>query len=196
MDLLFSGLDTVRAEDKTVCFVHPTIPEQYAKKSQDMPEKFQKIHDEWAKFNQPVARFKNDIKVGRKRTYNLSIWLGSEKPTKDILHACELEWEEERENGGSVKFSYKQMQSLQTSRNLMLIGVPTDLDAEALQARLQTKMEEARLKMVDQVRLDSQGAKFRPGGLYQKYPVHREIRGRRYPVLGKNALPPRIRINR
>jgi hypothetical protein len=31
----------------------------------------------------------------------------------------------------------------------MLIGVPTDLDAEALQARLQTKMEEARLKMVD-----------------------------------------------
>ena len=149
MDLLFSGLDTVRAEDKTVCFVHPTTPEQYAKKRQDMPEKFQKIHEEWAKFDQPIARFKNDIKVGRKRTYNLSIWLGSEKPTKDILSACELEWEEERENGGSVKFSYKRMQSLQTSRNLMLIGVPTDLDAEALQVCLKTKMEEARLKMVE-----------------------------------------------
>ena len=32
----------------------------------------------------------------------------------------------------------------------MLIRVLTDLDAEVLQARLQTKMEEARLKMVDQ----------------------------------------------
>jgi hypothetical protein len=141
MELMFSGLDTIRTEDKTVCFVHPTNPEQYAKKRQDMPGKFQKIHKEWAKFDQPILRFKNNIKAGRKRTYNLSIWLGSKKPTKTILDACKLEWEEERENGGLVKFSYKRMQSLHTSQNLMLIGVPTEVEAEGLQMKMQEKME-------------------------------------------------------
>jgi hypothetical protein len=150
MELMFSGLDTIRTEDKTVCFVHPTSPEQYTKKRQDMPGKFQKIHEEWAKFDQPISRFKNNIKAGRKCTYNLSIWLGSKKPTKTILDACELEWVEERENGGLVKFSYKRMQSLHTSQNLMLIGVPTDVEAEGLQMKMQEKMEEARLKMIDQ----------------------------------------------
>ncbi len=66
MELMFSGLDTIRTEDKTVCFVHPTNPEHYAKKCQDMPGKFQKIHKEWAKFDQPISRFKNNIKAGRK----------------------------------------------------------------------------------------------------------------------------------
>jgi hypothetical protein len=84
MELMFSGLDTIRTEDKTVCFVHPTNPEQYAKKRQDMLGKFKKIHKEWAKFDQPILRFKNDIKAGRKCTYSLSIWLGSKKPTKTI----------------------------------------------------------------------------------------------------------------
>jgi hypothetical protein len=150
MELLISGLDTVRTEDNTVCFVHPTNSKQYTKKRQDMPGNFQKIYEEWAKFDQPITRFKNNIKVGRKRTYNLSIWLGSKIPTKTIFDACELGWEEERENGGLVKFSYKRMQSLHTSQNLMLIGVPTDVEAEGLQMKMQEKMEETRLKMIDQ----------------------------------------------
>jgi hypothetical protein len=152
MELMFSGLDTIRTEDKTVCFVHPTNPEQYTKKHQDMPGKFQKIYKEWAKFDQPILRFKNNIEARRKHTYNLSIWLGSKKPTKTILNACKLEWEEERENRGLVKFSYKRMQSLHTSQNLMLIGVPTDMEAEGLQMKMQAKMEETCLKMIDQNR--------------------------------------------
>ncbi len=46
MDLLFMGLDTLRAEDKSVCFVHPTNSSQQAKKRQDMPSKSQKIHED------------------------------------------------------------------------------------------------------------------------------------------------------
>jgi hypothetical protein len=71
-----------------------------------MPEKFQKIHEDWAEFNQNIMRFKNDIKTGRKRTYTLSIWLGSKKSPKEILDACQLEWEEEQENGGLVRIVY------------------------------------------------------------------------------------------
>ncbi len=40
MDLLFMALDTLRAENKSVCFVHSTNSSQQAKKRQDMPSKF------------------------------------------------------------------------------------------------------------------------------------------------------------
>ncbi len=66
------GLDTLRMEDKTVCFLHPNDPNQQAKKRQDMPPKFQKIHGEWMVFNQSITRFKNDIKEGPRHTYNVS----------------------------------------------------------------------------------------------------------------------------
>jgi hypothetical protein len=148
MDLLFMGLDTLRAEDKTVCFVHPTDKSQTAKKRQDMPTKFQKIHEDWAEFEAGISRFKNDIKEERRQTYALSIWLGSKKPTEKILDACTLEWEEERPNGGTVKMKFKQVQSLYTAKNLILVGVPTDVDADSLQNRLSERMEEARQKMV------------------------------------------------
>ncbi len=42
----------------------------------------------------------------------------------------------------------KQIQSLYTARNLILIGVPTDVNADALQVLMQGKMEEAQQKMV------------------------------------------------
>ncbi len=63
-----------------------------------------------------------------RRTYNLSIWLGSDKPPQQTLDAFALEWEEEQDSGGSVRIAYKQVQSLHMSRNLILIGVPTDVD--------------------------------------------------------------------
>jgi hypothetical protein len=113
-----------------------------------MPEKFQKIHEDWAKFDQGITRFKNDIKSGRKCTYTLSIWLGSNKPPQQILEACALGWEEEQGNGGLVKITYKQMQSLHTSRNLMLVGVLTDVDPKSLQMKMHKKMEEAHQKML------------------------------------------------
>jgi hypothetical protein len=150
MDLLFMGLDTLRTKDKTVCFVHPTDTSQTAKKRQDMPPKFQKIHKDWAEFKAGISRFKNNIKEGRKQTYALSIWLGSNKPTEKILDACTLEWEEDRPNGGRVKMKYKQVQSLYTAKNLILVGVPTNIDADSLQNLMLGMMEEARQKMVTQ----------------------------------------------
>ncbi len=106
-DLFFMGLDTLRAKDKTVCFVHPKDSSQPARKRQDMPTKFQIIHKEWAVFDQGITRFKNDIKEGRRQTYNLLIWFGGNKPTEQILQACTLEWEADQENGGTVKMGYK-----------------------------------------------------------------------------------------
>jgi hypothetical protein len=46
MELIFEGLATLHAEDKTVCFLHPLDFNQQARKRTDMPVKFQKIHGE------------------------------------------------------------------------------------------------------------------------------------------------------
>ncbi len=46
--------------------------------------------------------------------------------------------------------SYKQVQSLYTAKNLIIIGVPTNTNADSLQNLMLGKMEEARQKMVAQ----------------------------------------------
>jgi hypothetical protein len=148
MELIFEGLATLHAKDKTVCFLHPLDFNQQARKRTDMPVKFQKIHEEWACFNQVIGRFKNDIKEGKTCTYNVSLWLGSDKELKKLINSCTLQWEEARANGGVVKVQYKKMQSLHTSRHFILVGVPTDIDSDSLQTIMETKMEEAQAKMV------------------------------------------------
>jgi hypothetical protein len=148
MELIFKGLATLHAEDKTVCFLHPLDFNQQARKRTDMPVKFQKIHEEWVCFDQVIGRFENDIKEGRTCTYNVLIWLGSDKEPKKLINSCTLEWEEARANGIVVKVQYKKMQSLHTSRHFILVGVPTDIDLDSLQTIMETKMEEARAKMV------------------------------------------------
>ncbi len=47
--------------------------------------------------------------------------------------------------------TYTQVQSLYTAWNSILVGVPTDLDADALQLLLKGKMEDARHKMVAKI---------------------------------------------
>jgi hypothetical protein len=76
------------------------------------------------------------------------IWLGSDKEPKKLINSCTLEWEEARANGGVVKVPYKKMQSLHTSHHFILVGVPMDIDLDSLQTIMETKMEEARAKMV------------------------------------------------
>jgi hypothetical protein len=90
-ELMFNRLNILRSEDKKVCFLQPDDFGQQAKKRADMLEKFQKIYKTWAVFDQPLSRFKNDIRENRRRTYNLSIWLGSKNKTETIIHGCTLD---------------------------------------------------------------------------------------------------------
>jgi hypothetical protein len=147
-ELMFDGLDILCSEDKKVCFLHPDDFGRQAKKHADMPEKFQKIYETWAVFYQPLSYFKNDTRENRRRTYNLSIWLGSKKKTKTIINGCTLDWDNEQKCCGFVKIAYKRIQSLNTGKNLILVGVPMDMCTNSLQQVLRTKMEEAREKMV------------------------------------------------
>ncbi len=51
-------------------------------------------------------------------------------------------------NRGKVNILFKQKQVLQTVKNIILVGVPTNVDTESLTVILYTAMEAARVKMV------------------------------------------------
>jgi hypothetical protein len=65
-----------------------------------------------------------------------------------LLDSCIIEWDKTQSNGGIVKMTYKHVQSLHTAWNSILVGVPTDPDADALQLLLKGEREDARQKMV------------------------------------------------
>ncbi len=68
---------------------------------------------------------------------------------KDLLGRCVMNWDNTRKNGGKVKITYKQMQVLRTSKKIILVGVPTDVNLESLGCTLRATMEEACITMVN-----------------------------------------------
>jgi hypothetical protein len=69
-DLLFEGLKTLKEEDKDVCFLHPDNFCNQARKRTDMLAKFQRIHKEWANFEEPLAIIKSKLKWGNSKFFN------------------------------------------------------------------------------------------------------------------------------
>jgi hypothetical protein len=146
-ELMFDKLDILRSKDKMVCFLQPDNFGQQAKKHADMQEKFQKIYKNWAVFDQPLSCFQNGIQENRKIIYNLSIWLGSKRKTDMIINSCTLEWDNKQKCGGFEKIAYKRIQSLNTGKNLILVGVPTVTCTDSLQQVLRENMGEVIEKM-------------------------------------------------
>ncbi len=65
-----------------------------------------------------------------------------------IINGFTLDWGNKQKCGGFVKIAHKRIQSLNTGKNLILVGVPVDTCADSLQQVLREKMKEAREKMV------------------------------------------------
>jgi hypothetical protein len=147
-DLLFEGLKTLKKENKDVCFLHPDNFHNQAQKRTDMPTKFQRIHKEWANFEEPLAKFKSKLKRGKSKFFKLSMWLGSMVEPKKLLGKFFLDWDDTRANGGRVKIVYKHTQVLRMAKNIIIAGILTDVDMACLTKVLWQTMEEARKKMV------------------------------------------------
>ncbi len=95
-----------------------------------------------------MAKIKSKLKHGKSKFFKLSMWLGSMVEPKKLLGKCLLDWDDTRANGGRVKIVYKHMQVLQIAKNIILAGVPTDVDAVCITKILWQTMEEAQKKMV------------------------------------------------
>ena len=89
-----------------------------------------------------------ELKKGKFKLFELATWLGSTVESKELLGNCVMDLDNMRANGGKVKMLFKQMQVLQTVKNIILVGVPTNVDTESLTVILYTTMEAAQVKMV------------------------------------------------
>ncbi len=131
-DLLFERLKTLEDEDKDVCFLNPDNYAEQARKRNNMPVKFQRIYENWSAFEEPLAKIQSELKKGKSKFFCLSMMLGSFMDPKDLLGRCVMDWDNTRKNGGKGKITYKQMQVLRTSKKIILVGVPTDMDSKSL----------------------------------------------------------------
>ncbi len=148
-DLLFEGLNTLEDEDKDVCFLNPDNFAEQARKRNNMPVECQHIYKNWSAFEEPLAKIQSKLTKGKSKFFRLSMMLGSSMDPKDLLGRCVMDWDNTQKNGGKVKITYKQMQVLRTSKKIILVGVPTDVDLESLGCTFRATMEEACITMVN-----------------------------------------------
>ncbi len=84
-----------------------------------------------------------ELKKGKSKLFKLTIWLGSTVESKELLGNCVMDWNNMWANGGKVNILFKQMQVLRTVKNIILVGVPTNVDTKSLTNILYTAMEAA-----------------------------------------------------
>ena len=147
-DLLFKGLRNLMEEDRDDCFLYPDNFTNQARKRTDMATKFQCIREKWCEFEEPLAKMRCELKKGKSKLFKLATWLGSTVESKELLGNCVMDLDNMRANGGKVNILFKQMQVLRTVKNIILVGVPTNVDTKSLTDILYTAMEAARVKMV------------------------------------------------
>ncbi len=91
LELMFNGLKTLAEEDKDVCFLRPDDFTVQAKKPSDLPTKFQRIHERWGAFEEPLDLIRSEVKNNKSKFFRLSIWLGSTMEPKELLGNCVME---------------------------------------------------------------------------------------------------------
>ncbi len=89
-----------------------------------------------------------ELKKGKSKLFKLATWLGSTVKSKELLGNCVMDWDNMWATRGKVKILFKQMQVLLTVKNIILVGVPTNVDTESLTNILYTAMEATQVKMV------------------------------------------------
>lgn len=87
------------------------------------------------------------IPVGKTRTLNGSLLLGTNWNAESLLKKCELSLATKIAQGASVKMKYKELQVLESKSDFILFGVPSSGDKNAATFEFRTYMAEVLDKM-------------------------------------------------
>ena len=120
-----------------------------AKSLQELPTNFQMFLNDWSRWEHLSSDFKTiNLKNNRTKKFNGAVWIGSDHEPKDLLSSVFLLLHEEiPHGGGKVEFTYKDLQEVDTKRDLILFGVPADIDTTAFKMMLQPFLRSAMCKM-------------------------------------------------
>ena len=79
------------------------------------------------------------LKNGHTKQFTGSVWLGSDYDSKELLSSVYLLLGQViPHGGGKVKFTYKELRDVDTKRDLILFGIPADVNTSAFKHMLQS----------------------------------------------------------
>jgi hypothetical protein len=149
LNLLAYGLQKLQSIDSSVAILKKTDKTIQARSLQDLPTHFQFFYNDWSRWDHLSSDFKTiTLKNGRVKRFYGSIWLGSDHDPKTLLSSVYLLLDEViPHGGGKVELTYKDLQEVDTKRDLILFGVPADIDTTAVKKMMEQFLRQAMLKM-------------------------------------------------
>ena len=95
----------------------------------------------------PKRSYRSTIRAGKTREVKFTVKIGCDIDPKTLMDKIELDMYSEREGGGMVNITYKEIQVFDSSRDIILFGIPNNSDPKALNDLLRTQMIEAKRSM-------------------------------------------------
>ena len=148
--ILGNFLAVLQQKDPNACFTKELNVRKQIYEVEDFPSNFREFYDEWSYWEHDAGFFLPASPGGNGRSYHGTICLWSDWEGEKLLEQCVFSVRRIQFRGGRIKASVKELQVFRTSRNLILFGVPSNVDYAAVTNLLNDVMEVALGNMVEQ----------------------------------------------
>lgn len=152
MNLLAYAMNILRQYDPSATYLHITDNTKQAATIQELP-KLQDFLNDWSYFEHTKEDFRHfNLEPGKFKRYFGSVLIGCTMDPKTLLSESFLDLDRDIDlniGGGKITLEYKQMQAVDTDRNWILFGVPSDTHPESFGNMLKPFLQNAMWKMRD-----------------------------------------------
>ena len=135
-------LTVLQQKDPNACFTKELDVRKQIYELADFPGDFREFYDSWSYWEHDVAYFLNPAPLGGNgRTYHGTVCVASDWTGERLMEQCVFAIRSIKSKGNTLRASLKELQSLRTSRNIILLGVPSNVDFSAVNVLLQQMLE-------------------------------------------------------
>ena len=143
-------LGILQAKDPTACLTKELNVRKQIYSEGDFPLDFREFYDDWSYWDHDVNYLLLAVPPGGNgRTFHGTVCLSTSWEPQRLLDQCVFTIRNLQVKGATIRVSIKELQALRTARNIVLFGVPSDVNYEAVTSLLREMMEEALVLMVD-----------------------------------------------
>lgn len=126
-------LSVLQQKDPNACLTKELDVRKQIYELADFPDDFREFYDSWSFWEHDVPYFLNPAPLGGNgRTYHGTVCVASDWTGERLMEQCVFAIRSIKSKGNTLRASVKELQSLRTSRNIILLGVPSNVDFEAV----------------------------------------------------------------
>lgn len=135
-------LAVLQQKDPTACFTEELNVRKQIYDMVDFPSDFRDFYDDWLFWEHDAGYFLMPAPLGGSgRSYHGTLCLSSNQEGEMLLEQCIFTIRTIQSKGGTIRALVKELQVLRTSRNLILFGVPSNVNFAAVTKLLHDMME-------------------------------------------------------